>query len=131
MSIRSELSPGFVVHEAESCDTEDIVLDASSLPLPQTREPVEADAYHQRLAESVLRVMTSEYPEAGHLRWHHIDLVIAEALYRIARDIRRGRQVRIDYLGQFARKQTGRVRTMLYRADPDLLLDYEVKGLVP
>jgi hypothetical protein len=128
--IKSELSPGFVVYETESGDTQDIVLDASSLPLPQSREPVDADDYHQRLAASVLRVLTSQVPAAEGLTWRDVDLVIAEALYRIARDIRRGRSVRIDYLGTFERKQTGRVRSMLYRADPDLLLDYQTRGMV-
>lgn len=128
--VKSELSPGFVVYEAEDSETQDIVLDASSLPLPQSREPLEADDYHKQLAVSVLRVLTSQVPAAEKLTWRDADLIIAEALYRIARDIRRGRPVRIDYLGHFERKQTGRVRSMLYRADPDLLLDYEARGLV-
>lgn len=128
--VKSELSPGFVVYEAQDGETQDIVLDASSLPLPQSREPLEADQYHQQLAAGVLRIVTSQVPAASGLTWQDVDLVIAEALYRIARDLRRGQAVRIDYLGHFERKQTGRVRSMLYRADPDLLLDYQTRGLV-
>lgn len=118
MSTRSELSPGYVVEELDDADTEAIDISTQDMDID--------DPYTTQLAQRVHSVIRSAWWECP-VSTRDVAGVIAEAFFQIAKDIRAGRQIDVEHLGQFHRM--GMVKPwVIYRAAPELL---EPAGEVP